>query len=356
MAWPQAGILAARLVCRQPRGTGILARATDDQNKGARLVFNSLTFIVFFAIVLLLHRCRSRGRRRRSICWSRATCSTRPGIRPSSSCCGSRPSSTGGRPTASAQAQRPRRRTARLAADLGLRVNLGMLGYFKYGEFLLAELAGTDWQSIGIDYRPPAFEHHPAGRHLVLHLPDHVLHARRLPAARRSRRRAFLDFALFVTFFPHLVAGPIVRPSRARAAVRARRAGRAGTSSLWGLALMIARPVQEGRDRRRRARRSRPTRCSADTGAVGVAGRLARHAGLLAARSSATSPATRPSRSARRCAWASRCRTTSACRTRRSASPTSGAAGTSRCRRGCATTCTSRSAATAAARRAPTST
>jgi hypothetical protein len=66
-------------------------------------------------------------------------------------------------------------------------------------------------------------------------------------------------------------------------------------------------------------------------------------------RSTWTSRRTATSRSARRSSWASRCRRTSARRIARRACRTSGGAGTSRCRRGCATTCTSRSAATAAA-------
>ncbi len=52
----------------------------------------------------------------------------------------------------------------------------------------------------------------PAVRHLVLHVRDHELHDRRLPSSRSSRPRSYLDYLLFVAFFPHLVAGPIVRP------------------------------------------------------------------------------------------------------------------------------------------------
>jgi len=50
-------------------------------------------------------------------------------------------------------------------------------------------------------------------RHLVLHLRDDELHHRRVPARDRPARR-YLDYLLFVCFFPHLVAGPIVALTR----------------------------------------------------------------------------------------------------------------------------------------------
>ena len=165
-------------------------------------------------------------------------------------------------------------------------------------------------------------------------------------SARAKPTRSFLDYALFVTFFPHLVAGPIMRPTAARAAVRAA-APRDARPDALGPRADDARPVRESRARRRLPRARRPTPCSARR-ARPACRCVARRRSPSAARSSATSPATRPPRSAPRSASASRCRTTSASRTRRSASPISGGAGTSRCRRGCATTCTSRSAATAA--------
>ena len=62
---------------------------------------------------------------------------------------------------------------------------------------------------------------------------------------RAAPAQNLLDYALFVTFFPHLVAGPIMRPDRTRAAVcratpcqRAAAALRAGTDD--------GRPVQQG--------------------------------------------------------------------------------------------------------------
>ena len=51
-----------------------------------------------------------------------------------------------------------------------------------------------------------------AGGDLLLHVPDPELHDRRVSGKERSTQE-FLDFALFVAFFPQLVAGPIERAS-----------------------------------------------------------------------------------------------------------------------------------------------
>jgi len=89
--------------------------------------------------------------------------------------------------------------------------NLGMLGYFKYGGFLLESfqaLAAT----FGIDYTPPAWNIVlPIGISFYTFV-TMSYHARRVPAS-RTPGKSFLDFALFVTYFPHLVAGPILRPT-----------------------------------------------------------------------------------------------------------------------------------------------
>jgi len=126
----------------------------------------------------------------------------------------------------------PRRRL--LIVSLAL--NLGMVAYFKYGEFAL-----ENWQALmagfGVDYQPPAWDIVlPIGisfyTFVTLSYTLDVYLKRAAPA------KSFLDFALFVTFFPHLVAGPIVRPidlipqfARPHVATR--------PMFLWGLALII---------------------------------------------------------------------------------------------------------------------
>ena len=82
------------------------------------------------------------------------------------------------------RAKRERTRKAWMLTSVA--VNLGMLGYFKYGEFLLqnfVEIAG----SLG-DHLPSArLGHRSARRHLFLYICDPVLHARRLSPAFEAR-------------------------------------------------------------------------------------------------------------------------------------------------------------------------
>jgi alginate O-acetyltransferase complex protein AlgI len=103
----------------------------------------------------------------------------------------------------------PRTRRAWLVASIV--VNLGMLGYFKYGEFLLQNFV-TIAASLGVTYRPPEWDIIlPVGisfyTFATLSYTFDVYLRRSKPA------KSFLDYALFVTFFPHLVAGPIMRPT-----------------------------------------------------------------------------------------------------------------------------------------------
>lgn len=94
---------------------------------------------------------------------------------------------------------------------LSVVVNLGMLGYFKYGGFLMENFAVL-MQSLGVAYQPPQLDIVlPVGisfyTFATLSYTLDVYLRRSKPASN------FLDYALFVTFFPHLVAGPIMRPT-----------------------------------------------------------------------------------------------------------------------------------------------
>lgn len=94
---------------------------------------------------------------------------------------------------------------------LSVVANLGMLSYFKYGHFLLENF--SDIVSVyGVHYVPPKWDIVlPVGisfyTFATLSYTLDIYLRRALPA------RKFLDYALFVTFFPHLVAGPIMRPT-----------------------------------------------------------------------------------------------------------------------------------------------
>ena len=103
----------------------------------------------------------------------------------------------------------PRQSLRRLLLLISLVMNLGLLCYFKYSKFFLESLFET-LNAMGASYTIPT---------LKILLPVGIsfytfeainytvdVYRRKIPAARQ------LDhFLLFILFFPHLVAGPIVR-------------------------------------------------------------------------------------------------------------------------------------------------
>ena len=97
----------------------------------------------------------------------------------------------------------------RLFLLLSLFVNLGMLGYFKYALFFL-DNAATVAGWIGFEYAAPR----PT---IILPIGISFFTFQTLSYTFDVFRRriapwtSFLDYALFVTFFPQLVAGPILR-------------------------------------------------------------------------------------------------------------------------------------------------
>lgn len=112
---------------------------------------------------------------------------------------------------ASRMAKTSRLGRRRALLSLSLAGNLGMLGYFKYGGFLteqfyvlfgpwLTQPAPTGWDivlPVGISFY--TFQ--------TLSYSIDVYRGRLAPT------RSLLDFSLYVSFFPQLVAGPIVRAS-----------------------------------------------------------------------------------------------------------------------------------------------
>ncbi len=104
----------------------------------------------------------------------------------------------------------PRQR--RSLVGLSLAVNLGLLGYFKYADFFAASLAELV-QHVGISLPSLALD-------VVLPVGISFYTFQTLSYTIDVYRKqieptdAFFDFALFVAFFPQLVAGPIERASR----------------------------------------------------------------------------------------------------------------------------------------------
>jgi len=173
------------------------------------LVFNTLTFVVFFAIVVALHSLPFRWTTRKInlliasyifyaawnppfilLLWISTIVDwyAAQGL---------------------VRAQRPSTRRAWML--LSVIANLGMLLYFKYGAFLLHNFIAL-MAAVGVEYRAPDIDIVlPVGisfyTFATMSYTLDVYLRRALPA------RSFLDYALFVTFFPHLVAGPIMRPT-----------------------------------------------------------------------------------------------------------------------------------------------
>ena len=94
---------------------------------------------------------------------------------------------------------------------LSVVVNLGMLAYFKYGSFLLENFISL-MAGFGVTYQAPAFDIIlPVG--ISFYTFATLSYTLDIYLRRAEPAKNFLDYALFVTFFPHLVAGPIMRPT-----------------------------------------------------------------------------------------------------------------------------------------------
>ncbi len=197
------------------------------------MLFNSLTFVVFFAVVLILHNLPFAWRVKKInlllasylfyAAWNPPFVlllwlSTLVDWFAARAIYGER--------------RRSRRRAWLI---LSLAVNLGILGFFKYGDFLL-----ENWQAlmaiVGIDYQPATWSIVlPIG--ISFYTFQTMSYSLDVYLRRANPAKSFLDFALFVTFFPQLVAGPIVRPSHLIPQFAAPRVA-TRDQLLWGLALM----------------------------------------------------------------------------------------------------------------------
>ena len=94
---------------------------------------------------------------------------------------------------------------------LSMFVNLGFLAFFKYGGFLLENFTAIV-NVMGFDYNPVAPSIIlPMG--ISFYTFQTMSYTIDMYYKRTEPARTFLDFALYVTFFPQLVAGPIVRSS-----------------------------------------------------------------------------------------------------------------------------------------------
>ncbi|PKP13031.1 MAG: membrane-bound O-acyltransferase family protein [Bacteroidetes bacterium HGW-Bacteroidetes-3] len=92
---------------------------------------------------------------------------------------------------------------------LSMSINLGFLAFFKYGNFFLENFTAMV-NSIDIYYHPQKMDIIlPMG--ISFYTFQTMSYTIDMYNRKTQPAKTFLDFALYVTFFPQLVAGPIVR-------------------------------------------------------------------------------------------------------------------------------------------------
>lgn len=199
------------------------------------MVFNSITFLIFFAIVLALYYApilRWRGKKWMllgasylfyaawnppfvALLWLSTVVDwfAARGI---------------------ARAESKRRRGGFLA--LSLATNLGLLGFFKYGDFALENFQLL-LSFAGVEYQPAAHDIVlPVG--ISFYTFQTLSYTLDIYRGKGEPWPSFTDFALYVTFFPQLVAGPIVRAfDFLPQLLEERRATMA--QFVWGISLLV---------------------------------------------------------------------------------------------------------------------
>jgi alginate O-acetyltransferase complex protein AlgI len=171
------------------------------------MVFNSLTFLVFFAVVWTLHQLPLPWTAKK-INLLLASYAFYAAWNPPfvlllflSACVDFK---------LARQMGRLQSKTARRSLlILSLVLNLGLLGFFKYGNFFRENFAALVAR-FGVHYQPSPFDIIlPLG--ISFYTFETISYLIDVYRRRIEPWESFLDYALFLTFFPHLVAGPIVR-------------------------------------------------------------------------------------------------------------------------------------------------
>lgn len=197
------------------------------------MVFNSLTFLIFFAVVLLLHYSPLPWAAKKFnlllasylfyaawnpplvvLLWV---------------------SSLVDWTAAAAMARCQRLSCRRLWLLISLSANLGLLGFFKYGNFLLDNFVALV-RLAGIAYQPPALDIVlPVG--ISFYTFQTLSYTIDVYRRKIAPCRSLLDYLLYVTFFPQLVAGPIVWAGDFLPQLREPKRATAGQLG-WGLCLL----------------------------------------------------------------------------------------------------------------------
>ncbi|MCI6376841.1 MAG: MBOAT family protein [Clostridiales bacterium] len=108
-----------------------------------------------------------------------------------------------------ASAAKGRQHSPKLYVGLSFAINLGLLFFFKYYQFAAQGLAAA-FASMGLRWQPPAFDVLlPVG--ISFYTFQALSYTMDVYRGDVPVERNFLRYALFVSFFPQLVAGPIER-------------------------------------------------------------------------------------------------------------------------------------------------
>ncbi|HEX6820886.1 MAG TPA: MBOAT family O-acyltransferase [Candidatus Sulfotelmatobacter sp.] len=105
---------------------------------------------------------------------------------------------------------RPDRRRTLLIVSLC--INFGLLGFFKYCNFFVGSFA-TMLQTMGIHNVPMFFLKIILPPGISFYTFQEIAYVVDVYKGELEPSRSFVDYGLFITLFPHLIAGPIQRPS-----------------------------------------------------------------------------------------------------------------------------------------------
>ncbi len=179
------------------------------RHSGGCVVFNSLTFALFFALVLLLYSLPFSWKARKVILLVASYIFYAAWNPPFIILLWISTVVDWWAANRIAAASTPWRRRAWMLTSVT--ANLGMLGWFKYGEFFLRNFQVLA-ASVGVDYQAPDYDIVlPVG--ISFYTFATMSYTLDVYLKRAKPTASLLDFSLFVTFFPHLVAGPIMRPT-----------------------------------------------------------------------------------------------------------------------------------------------
>ena len=171
------------------------------------MLFNSLTFVVFFVVVVSAYWMMGSWRGRKNLLLIASYIFYGAWNPPFAALLFSTTAMDFYLGRMMAKEQRPR--VKKLWLFFSVAVNLSLLGFFKYGNFLLENFQWVLARG-GIAYKPPHLDVFlPIGiSFYTFHSLSYTLDIYR---GVLKPTRSLRDFALAVSFFPQLVAGPIVR-------------------------------------------------------------------------------------------------------------------------------------------------